>query len=324
MKFKSELEFVSRIRDLARKRPKGLVCGIGDDAAIIESAPHSCWCLTSDLLIEGVHFDLRWDSAQSVGHKALAAGLSDIASMGARPRFALTSIAVPAGRAPVFMTSFYRGFLNLAARHEVVLIGGDTSRANETIFIDVVVVGCIKPGRQILRSGARVGDHVFVSGRVGKAALGLHLLRSKRGSRSRAQKHAVASHQYPVPRTKIGMWLADSRLATSMIDVSDGLSTDLLHLCDESAVGARIFESSLPLADRGPSKRMLHFALSGGEDYELLFTVRHRQVPKIKGRIEGVPVHEIGRIVPEEEGVSLIRVDGRTQWLSSSGWDHFH
>jgi thiamine-monophosphate kinase len=323
MKFKSEQEFIAQVQRLAQRRSDGLVHGIGDDAAIIESRPGLRWCLTSDLLLEGIHFDLRFDSPQSVGHKSLAAGLSDLAAMGAIPRFALISIAVPSSRAHAFLPRFYRGFLKLADRHRVTLMGGDTSRAGREIFIDVIVVGWVKAGREILRSGARVGDHVFVTGTIGKAALGLDLLRRGKSPLTGIERQAVASHRSPTPRTEAGIRLCGTRMAASMIDISDGLSTDLNHLCEESAAGARIYENRLPLPDAGHSRRMLKFALTGGEDYELLFTVRANKVAQLATEIGGVPVTEIGMIVSRSKGISIVRANGVVEPLTPAGWDHF-
>jgi thiamine-monophosphate kinase len=323
MKFKSEQEFLTRIQKLAKRRAGGLVRGIGDDAAVIEPPPHQRWCITTDLLTEGIHFDLRFDSPSSVGHKSLAAGLSDIAAMGAIPRFALISIAVPIRRATAFLGPFYQGFLDLADCHKVTLIGGDTSSARRQIFIDVIVVGCVRAGHEILRSGARTGDHIFVTGAIGKAALGLHLLRQGKPASSSMERQAVASHLHPIPRTGVGLHLCEARLATSMIDISDGLSTDLNHLCRESRVGARIHEAHLPLLGKGRSQRMLKYALSGGEDYELLFTVSPKRVIEVHPHIDGVPVRDIGRIVPRSQGIKIIRTNSAVDPLPPSGWDHF-
>ncbi|MBZ5534379.1 MAG: thiamine-phosphate kinase [Acidobacteriia bacterium] len=323
MKFKSEQEFITRIQRLAQRRSDGLVRGIGDDAAVIESSRGLRWCLTTDLLIEGIHFDLRHDSPHSVGHKSLAAGLSDVAAMGATPRFALISIAVPSSRAHTFLPCYYRGFMELADRHQVALMGGDTSRARSQIFIDVIVVGSVRAGREILRSGARAGDHIFVTGALGKAALGLDLLRRGKSPSEGMERLAVASHLYPTPRTGVGVQLCKAHIATSMIDISDGLSTDLNHLCRESAVGARVYETRFPLLGEGLSKRRLRYALTGGEDYELLFTVRSNRVAELREEIGGVPVSDIGRIVPRSKGVRIVRANGTIESLTPAGWDHF-
>lgn len=323
VKFRTEGEFIAYIRSLAAGRAQGLVRGIGDDAALIRPSAEESWCITVDLLQEGVHFDLRFDTARSVGHKALAAGLSDVASMGARPRFALVSIAVPPGRSGKFLPPFYRGFLNLADRHKLKLIGGDTSRALHEIVVDVVVLGSLKKTRGIFRNGARVGDRIFVSGMLGKAAWGLDLLRSGKVPRNSLGKQAIQSHRFPTPRSALGAWLGQRKLATAMIDVSDGLSTDLHHLCDESGVGAKLIENRIPLAHPEESPKSLMYGLSGGEDYELLFTVNPARSGEMRFYTGDVAVAEIGEIVPRQEKILLLTSKGTKRILPASGWDHF-
>jgi thiamine-monophosphate kinase len=321
-RFRSESDFISAVRRWAKKRSKGLVLGIGDDAAVFDTAPGERWCVTTDLLIEGVHFDHRFDSARSVGHKSLASGLSDLAAMGATPRFALVSIAVPPSRQQ-FLTWFYRGMIVLADRENVTLIGGDTSRSEAKIFVDVIALGTVRRKCEVLRSGARAGDHIFVTGALGKASLGLQILRSQKSPRSAEERKAVQGHLFPIPRSDVGCWLGENRIASAMIDVSDGLSTDLHHLCEESAVGATIHESSIPLPIKQRSQQMMRRALSGGEDYELLFTVSTKKMKLLPPRIKGVPVREIGTVVPRKKGITLIRADGRPERLPVTGWDHF-
>ena len=311
------------VRKMAQRHAQGLVHGIGDDAAVIRALPGKRWCITTDLLLEGIHFDLRYDSPFSVGHKSLAAGLSDLASMGANPRFVLVSVAVPIRRAKEFLAPFLRGMLKMADRHGVTLIGGDTSRAQQKVFIDVIVLGSVPAGREILRSGARQGDFIYVTGTLGKAALGLQLLKKRDVVMNRAEKRAVGSHRTPIPRCSVGARLSKRLLATAMIDVSDGLSTDLFHLCEESRVGARIFEEQIPLPDVCDPCTELKWALSGGEDYELLFTVSPRAAQSLKSSIAGVPIHQIGVIVPRKGGVKLVGRNGKTQSLFPTGWDHF-
>ncbi len=323
MRFTSETEFVQKLQQLARSHTPGLLAGIGDDAALFESTPGYSWCITTDLLIEGVHFNLSIDTPDSVGHKALAAGLSDLAAMGATPRFALVSIAVPRAVARAFLPAFFRGLLRLARRYNVALIGGDTSRAIRGIFLDVVALGSVRKNHAIRRSGATAGDAVFVTGQLGKSAYGLELLQKKRVLRSRVEKLAVQSHLYPAPRTGMGIELSARKIPSAMIDISDGLSTDLSHLCDESGVGAEIFLGKIPLLeDRRRSKR-LQQALSGGEDYELLFTVPPENWSKLKTLTDRASIHEIGRIVPKERGVRGIEAGGIGHPLAPSGWDHF-
>ena len=323
MKFQSESEFIAKLRGMARTSAAGLIKGIGDDAAIVDTSTSFRWCITTDLLLEGIHFDLRFDSAESVGYKSLAAGLSDIAAMGATPRFALVSIAVPSAQAGAFLPPFYKGWMRLARRHQVSLIGGDTSRSSGRVFIDVIVLGCARRGREVERRGARAGDAIFVTGNLGKAAWGLSLLKSGRPPASVLERRAVRSHLFPTPRTAVGRWLGQHRIASAMIDVSDGLSTDLNHLCEESGVGAVVFKEYIPLPCERRSADLLAKALSGGEDYELLFTVSRSKARRLASRIEGVPIHQIGSITPPTDGLIMIGEDGQRRKLIPSGWDHF-
>lgn len=323
MKFRTEAEFILKIRALAARRSAGLWHGMGDDAAVFEGETGTCWCITTDLLIEDTHFDLRFDTAPSVGHRSLAAGLSDIAAMGAIPRFALVSVAVPSREASRFLSGFYRGFLALGDRHHVTLIGGDTSRSSDRIYVDVIVLGEATKGHAVLRSGARPGDHIFVTGELGKAAVGLSLLKSGKTRHNRIQQQAIKSHCYPSPRSLLGAWLGRNRLPSAMIDVSDGLSTDLHHLCEESRVGARIFEDQIPVLGKKRSEEALANAFSGGEDYELLFAVRPDRMGKIRGRNFRVSIHRIGTIIPRRDGIVCVNSAGVERRLPMTGWDHF-
>ncbi len=323
MKFHSEIEFIEAIRRQVHTRVDGLVEGIGDDAAVFASSSGYSWCVSTDLLTSGVHFDSRFDSPKSIGHKSLAAGLSDLAAMGATPRYALVSIAVPANQASSFLPDFYGGFLSLARKSRVALIGGDTSRSARQIFIDVIVLGCIKRGREIRRSGARIGDRLFVSGTLGQAAWGLSLLKSGRLPRSSAERQAIRRHQFPLPHSRLGQWLSENKVASAMIDISDGLSTDLGHLCDESRVGAEIFENCIPLPGNVHSAQMLRYALSGGEDYELLFTVPANRMARLEHCPDRSLLHEIGKIVRADQKITLITRHGKRRSIQRSGWDHF-
>jgi len=322
MRFTTESEFIGRIRRLARRRRRDLILGIGDDAAIFGSSSQPHWCVTSDLLVEGIHFDLRWDSPNSVGHKSLTAGLSDIAAMGARPRFALVSLAVPKLQAERFLTEFYRGFLSLARQHKVVLIGGDTSNSMRGCFVDVIVLGQAQRP-YILRSGARAGHRLFVTGHLGKAAWGLQLVKCGATPKTELERLAVKAHQYPSARTAAASWLSRNNLASAMIDVSDGLSTDLHHLCAESGVGAVIVEPRIPFQRGTPRPAMLSLALGGGEDYELLFTVPPQHLRRVRSEMKQRGLSEIGTIVPRRNGISLLSSSGKGRPIKAAGWDHF-
>ncbi len=293
--------------------------GIGDDAAVVKLAGGTLLVLTTDLLIENVHFRTDLHPARSVGHRALARSLSDIAAMGAIPRFALVSLAVSRGTTRGWVRGFYAGLLALARRYGTKLVGGDTAVVAGSSFADVVVVAEAPQGKVVARSGARVGDQVFVSGRLGLSTLGLEFLKSGRRSFGRLGSRAIRAHLYPEPQCALGRFLAEKRLASALIDMSDGLSTDLAHLCEASGVGACIWESRLTIPEVA---RGLDFALHGGEDYQLLFTVSSRRVLQVPSRFRSLPLQHIGEIRRARELV-LVEKSGKTRRLKPAGYDHF-
>jgi thiamine-monophosphate kinase len=339
-----EFAFIERLRRREAKRiapsrapsstnalHSSLRTGIGDDAAVIRQRAGLDTVVTSDLLVEGVDFDLeRFPvSPRDLGHKALAVSLSDVAAMGARPRFCLLAVGLPERRwRGGFLEQFYEGVRALAVRHDVLLVGGDVSRTPERVVVDSVVIGEARAGRAVLRSGARPGDQLFVTGALGGAAAGLRLLeRGLRARPTRAERRLVLRQTRPEPRVEWGLLVGERRLATSMIDLSDGLSSDLAHLCREGRVGARVeadglpFDAGLRAAGFGDAEA-LSLALDGGEDFELLFTVRPRDVPKLPAEVGGVPVTRVGEIDGARARMSLVR-NGRARLLRPGGFEHF-
>jgi thiamine-monophosphate kinase len=296
----SEPDLVARIGRLAGL-PRGsrVVLGIGDDCAIYRPRGSSEELLfTTDMLLEDVHFRHATHSAEDVGWKALARGLSDIAAMGGEPRFALVSLALAPWADTKWVDGFYRGLMKLARRENVALIGGDLARASK-LMCDIVVAGAVGRGEALLRSGARAGDGIYVSGALGGSDLGL-----KNGS-ARARKR----HLRPEPRLALGRFL--KRLgATAAMDLSDGLSLDLNRLCAASRVRAEI---TAPPIFPGA---ILWQALNGGEDYELLFTVPERV--RVPADFEGVALTRIGEV---RRGRAAVFLDG--ELLAAHGWDHF-
>jgi len=286
--------------------------GIGDDCALLQ-VPHSHQLLvTTDFSLEGVHFQRKWHPPESVGHRCLTRGLSDIAAMGGEPVAAFLSLALPARLSQRWVDGFLRGFLGLAKKYRVPLAGGDTAQSPAGVLADIVVVGSAPKGTAVLRSGARPGDSLYVTGELGGSALLLERL--LRGSLKKVQPRRYPAHFFPMPRLVAGGALRERKLAVAMIDLSDGLSTDLRHLCDESGVGARIYAEKLPVAG-GPAN--LRFALHGGEDYELLFAARG----KVPARIGGAPLTRIGEI---RRGRKIVLVEGgRERGLPAMGWEHF-
>lgn len=322
-----EFGLINRIRKWTSTSNPALLKGIGDDVAVIETG-HKVWLVTTDLLIEDVHFELTWTDPFHLGRKALYANLSDIAAMGGIPKYFLISLGVPKNLSLFFLSSFYRGLKDGAKRFGVDLIGGDTS-VSKKIIINICLLGEGKKGNLLFRSGARIGDNLFVSGTLGDAALGLKILQ-KKGLQGRPEG-LIKRHLSPSPRIQLGQVLARNHWATAMIDVSDGLLIDTSHLLEESGVGARIWEDRIPLSKHYQkwihsfSKSAYPFALSGGEDYELLFTAP----PEMRKKISHValslkiPITQIGKIVPKKEGLHLIRKDGEKYSPSRLGFEHF-
>ena len=315
--------------------PTSLVVGIGDDAAVVRQRRGLDTIITTDLLVEGVDFDLErfHTSPRDLGQKALAVSLSDIAAMGARPLACLLSVGVPRARwESDFLAQLYKGVLALAVRHAVSIIGGDISRTPEHIVIDSIVLGETRGGRAVPRSGARPGDLIFVTGELGGAAAGLKLLQDGAPTRGadkqgRARRKLIARQIRPTPRVESGRMLGEQRLATALIDVSDGLSSDLAHLCRASGVGAVLDAARLPLdksvlAVGFDHADALRLALDGGEDFELLFTVRPRDSSKLPAEVGGVRVTHIGEVTGEREEMKLMR-DGRAEQLMPGGFRHF-
>lgn len=304
---------IERIRQAASRGTRGLATGIGDDCAVLRLPRGHEALVTTDFSLEDVHFRKTWHPAESVGHRCLARGLSDIAAMGGTPRAAFLSLAVPAVLLQEWIDGFVRGLLRLAGRNDVLLAGGDTAQSPGGILADIVVLGSVPAGKAILRSGAKPGDLLYVTGTLGSSVAALNALR--KGKKLRPTSHR--KHFYPEPRIAVGQYLREKKLASAMIDISDGLSTDLGHICNESRTGAVVYAGSLPAAGGVAG---LAVALHGGEEYELLFTAPpNRHVPK---QIEGVPVTLIGEIVRGKQ-MKLAKSDGKTEILKPGGWQHF-
>jgi thiamine-monophosphate kinase len=335
---RSEFDFINSLRQrVASLTTQSLVAGIGDDAAVVRNTEGRETVITADLLVEDVDFRRTTTPPYLLGHKALAVSLSDIAAMGARPLWSLVSIGVPD---EIWQTDFveriYDGLLDLARRYGVQLIGGDTSRTTENIVIDSIVSGECAAGMSVKRSGAGAGDLIFVTGSLGAAAAGLRLI--ERGAHLAEQNlgddetqkldHVLLRQLRPEPRVGWGMVLGEERLATSMIDLSDGLSSDLNHLCAASGVGALIDSSSLPVDERlqelcgRRALDPLQLALHGGEDFELLFTVKRENVSRLPRKVDGVEITRIGTIKSASDGVKISE-GSRTWELKPGGWIHF-
>lgn len=320
----------------------GLTLGIGDDCALLRPRPGQELAVTTDLTICGTHFRLDWHTPESAGHRALARGMSDLAAMGARPIAAFLSLGLPrnfANPTGPWSTSwaarFLDGLLALAAAHKTPLAGGDLSETPVPLA-DIVLIGSVPAGKALLRSGARPGHLIYVTGSIGGGAAALpHLDRlAKQNLIGKTKAHSsglnskriprdlmplLARHLYPQPRIAQGLRLRSQSLASAALDLSDGLSTDLTHLCEESRVAAEIDPSLLPIHAGAD----LRYALHGGDDYELLFTAApDARIPK---QIAGVPITRIGRILPARANrptVTVLMPQG-SRPLEPQGWQHF-
>jgi thiamine-monophosphate kinase len=312
---------IAEIRRRAQSSSHGgnlrVLTGIGDDCAVLPSDSKSEILVTTDLTLEGVHFRHDWHPPESVGHRCLARGLSDIAAMGGIPVAVFLSLALPRDLPQSWAGGFLRGLTKLGARYGVTLAGGDTAQSPDGVLADIIVVGTVQRGQAILRSRARPGDRIFVTGELGGSASALRQM-----ERAKVSARDYSRHFYPEPRIEVGRILGERKLATAMIDTSDGLSTDLAHICEESGVGAEIEAAAIPRARVGRPRREvdLDLALHGGEDYELLFTARPKvRIPK---QIAEVTLTQIGRITRKR--MMLLRwPEGRSRRLRPRGWEHF-
>jgi thiamine-monophosphate kinase len=365
----TEHHFIRRLREQTRSRKHSarLVKGIGDDASVVNQITNRDLLVTTDLLIEGVDFYRDAAPARMLGHSALAVSLSDIAAMGGRPFWSLLSIGMPvAAWRDNFKDEFFAGYFALADQYGVTLAGGDVSETKTGIVIDSIVLGEVATGAAVLRSGARPGDQIYVTGTLGGAAAGLKLIEmgarlgedglaslpraggrgssptvregslsepgavatGSSGSEIRAIETLLLRQLRPDPRVGWGIVLGEERLAAAMIDISDGLSSDLAHLCEESQVGALIDSSSVPI-DKDVSKLCgrraldpLVLALHGGEDFELLFTVRPEDVARLPKKVDGVAISHIGEVT-DQPGTIRVAEKNRVWDLPPGGFEHF-
>ena len=322
-----ETELIGKIDKAVGRRFYGsrkISLGIGDDAALLRPRAGQELVLTCDWFLEGTHFLRDKHPPDSVGWKCLARALSDIAAMGGVPRCFLLSMALPASHTGRWLDGFLGGLRRASRRFGCALAGGDTTQGKQ-ILINITVVGETQAGQAVLRSGARPGDIIYVSGHLGEAELGLQILRSRRPASPK--NPLLRKHLYPEPRLPLGQWLAKKALASAMMDLSDGLSSDLRRLCAASGVGALLESEGIPgirSSDIGRKLGLdpLDLALHGGDDYELLFTVPPRKSRSLPSAFQGVKLTAIGRITRKEK---LVVCDGnaRERPLVAGGWDPF-
>jgi thiamine-monophosphate kinase len=311
-----ENSLIARIRERAGPAG-GIVRGIGDDAAILRIPAGHQALVTTDFSLEGIHFRREWHAPEVVGHRSLTRGLSDIAAMGGQPIAVFLSLALPPSLPQAWVNKFLKGLLALAHTYKVGLAGGDTSESPAGVLIDIVVVGSVPRAQAISRSGARAGDRIYVTGKLGGSSAALSLLFSGR----KLQARDFPQHFHPLPRIEVGQFLRQRAIPSAMIDLSDGLSSDLAHICSESRVGAEIEAQAIPLASLGKPATPVdrRFALHGGEDYELLFTAPAAM--RVPPRVAGSPITPIGHIRADRH-IRLIG-QGKPVELAPQGWQHF-
>lgn len=337
-----EFGLIQRIRKKYSKPCHRVLSGIGDDAASLQFPPEHLVLVTTDTLVEDIHFRRQSTIPYLLGIKSLAVNLSDIAAMGGIPRFFLLSLGITKGLSLSFIDRFFQGISQLAETNDVLLVGGDITAAPKLV-INGVVVGHCPPGQVIYRRGAQPGDHIFVTGPLGDSALGLEIL-CQRGLRPRdfsAGGEArgkdgdllglIRKHLAPTPQVLKGRQIAELACATAMIDISDGLLADLGHIMEESQVGARVWVDQVPRSQAFEKwaglyhGRPIDLALAGGEDYELLFTAPREILADRLSRAENVdiPVHPIGEVTPYPKRLSLLTMDQKPYSLSHRGYNHF-
>ncbi|MFY9732504.1 MAG: thiamine-phosphate kinase [Candidatus Acidiferrales bacterium] len=309
--------------------PGALRLGIGDDSAILSPGSRNDWVLSCDAFLEGVHFLAKAHPPDSVGYKSLVRAASDLVAMGASPQYFLMTLALPAFRIGTWLDAFLAGMARAARYLGMRLIGGDTTKSG-SVSISITVLGEVPRGRALTRSGARPGDLIYVTGKLGRAQLGLELVRAKLARRS-GLRDVLRQHLYPRIPVKLGEWLARSQTATAMMDISDGLSTDLTRLGTASRVGARIEAQRVPCVSipagllRGARKLKLNplqMALHGGDDYGLLITVPRRRANRLQGAPDFSSLTCIGEITTSRR-ILLINDDGSATPLEAHGWDPF-
>lgn len=326
-----EFGFIRRISRGCINRPQGVLRGIGDDAAAFRTDGRLLCLITTDMLVERVHFQREAISGRDLGHKSLAVNLSDIAAMGGTAREAFVAIAIPNECAVAYLEELFEGMKELAGAHAVNILGGDTTRSAADLVITVTVYGTVPEADILRRDAARPGDVVFCTGFLGDSRAGLHLVLERAPADTPALQALLAAHHRPTPHLAEGRFFAGRPGVRAAIDVSDGLSSDIGHIAEESRVGAQLFADKIPVSEnladycRRFGRSPLEFALSGGEDYALLVTAAAETAGAIARDFKttfGRELHPIG-VITAGPGIELIEPGGRSRPISPTGWDHF-
>ena len=322
-----ERDFIANIRKQFVGQSDLLLKGIGDDCAVFKGAEDLCWMITTDLLVENVHFILEWHDAYLLGRKAVAVNLSDIAAMGGRPRFIAVSLALPSYLSDSWLKRWHDGVASMLLENDCLLIGGDIA-GSALLTINIIALGSAHPDTVLYRSGAKTGDDIYVTGPLGSAAAGLEILRRKKNGDEKLS-HYISAHLDPQPQVMTGLALAKSGLVSAMQDISDGVATDLSHICLESQVGAVLSGSMLPYHEDLPKLcetfniSKIDMLLSGGEDYQLIFTADacHREKLATLGLQIQRPFFRIGKITSQAEKITL-EENGTFKDITFKGFEH--
>jgi thiamine-monophosphate kinase len=326
-----ELGFIKKISRGWLIRPDNIIKAIGDDAAAFITEPDRLTLITTDLLVERIHFLREAISGFDLGYKSLAVNLSDIAAMGGIAREAFVSIAIPDDCLLDYLEAIYSGIKDLAARFDVNVLGGDTTRSKVDLIINIVVQGTVLKEELLCRDAARPGDVIFSTGFLGDSKAGLHLILNEIDADNETLEALLKAHLVPEPHLREGQFLARQPGVNAAIDTSDGLSSDLTHIVEESRVGARLFADKIPISQNlkdfcaGLDFSPLAFALSGGEDYTLLCTISPQSADQIANAFQkefNRPLFPIGEIIDQKK-IELVYSDGKTESITPTGWDHF-
>lgn len=316
---------------------KNLIKGISDDTAVYKPSPDKLQLLTTDAMVEGVHFDLTFTSMQHLGWKSIVSNVSDIAAMGGVPRYAVITLCLPQKISIEMVEDFYRGVVQACKKYSCLVVGGDTTSAMGNTVISISLTGEVDSEKIVYRSGATVGDLICVTGHLGASHAGLKILLSEKNKylndiknfKSNLEQYKTVLEKYlmPKPRLDISRILTENIKVNSMIDISDGLASEVHHLCNNSGVGADIWEHNIPVDSNSQrvaaefSENIIDYALYGGEEYELLFTLTDSEFEKLEKLTSDVTI--LGRIIEKSKGINLIHENGEPEVLGAFGWDHF-
>ena len=327
----SEFDFIRSIKDNCLFTSEKIIKGIGDDCAVIGPYNGKVLLITTDLLIQDVHFILEKIPPEHIGQKAVAVNLSDIAAMGGKALHLFISLGIPKSMDLETLHSIYHGIKTMCKDYRVDILGGDTSASMDKLMINITLIGEAFEEEVLYRTGAESGDDLYVTGTLGDSAAGLKLIKEEFSAPQAISSALKIAHTLPFPFIEVGRMIAQSRLASAMIDISDGLLSDLQHICKENKVGADLFRADLPLSEELRALSEINafspyeLALSGGEDYRLLVTVPHNnKEPFKKMFIKGSACHvyRVGRIT-EKAGIRIIGPDGTEKPLKTRGFNHF-